>query len=158
MNCFKCGQNTNNLKYCSNECRKKEFKCANCNVICSNRHSRFCSRKCFTEANYSKALKEWKEGKKLAPNSEVVSVTIRKYLFEKFYNKCSNSDCNWSKINPVTGKIPLQVDHIDGDSSNNLEENLRLLCPNCHSLTPTYGSLNKGNGRKKRKLRRASIV
>ena len=35
-------------------------------------------------------------------------------------------------------KIKLEVDHIDGDKYNNSRENLRLLCPNCHSTTPTW--------------------
>lgn len=34
--------------------------------------------------------------------------------------------------------IPLELDHIDGDNRNNSKENLRLLCPNCHALTPTF--------------------
>lgn len=37
-------------------------------------------------------------------------------------------------------KLVLQVDHIDGDDSNNLIENLRLLCPNCHTQTETYSN------------------
>lgn len=69
-------------------------------------------------------------------------------MFEKYDNKCSI--CGWNDINEYTGKIPLQIDHIDGDYTNSIEENLRLLCPNCHSLTENYGSRNKGNGRKYR--------
>jgi len=38
------------------------------------------------------------------------------------------------------GPIPLELDHIDGCRSNNQLQNLRLLCPNCHALTPTYRS------------------
>lgn len=38
--------------------------------------------------------------------------------------------------------IPLELEHIDGDRSNNLLENLTLLCPNCHALTPTYRGKN----------------
>lgn len=34
--------------------------------------------------------------------------------------------------------IPLEVDHIDGDRTNNNESNLKLLCCNCHALTPTW--------------------
>lgn len=46
--------------------------------------------------------------------------------------------------------IPLELDHIDGERSNNLLENLRLLCPNCHALTPTYRGRNKRNKRLKK--------
>ena len=40
--------------------------------------------------------------------------------------------------------LPLEVDHIDGGWRNNRIENLRLLCPNCHSTTDTYRGRNKG--------------
>lgn len=40
--------------------------------------------------------------------------------------------------------IPLELDHVDGDRRNNELENLRLLCPNCHALTPTYRGRNIG--------------
>lgn len=39
-------------------------------------------------------------------------------------------------------KLVLQLDHIDGDHSNNSIENLRFLCPNCHSQTDTYSGKN----------------
>ena len=38
--------------------------------------------------------------------------------------------------------IPLELDHVDGDRTNNELLNLRLLCPNCHALTPTYRGRN----------------
>jgi Zn finger protein HypA/HybF involved in hydrogenase expression len=65
---------------------------------------------------------------------------------DKYAEKCSN--CGWNQKHPVTGHSPLEIDHIDGNANNNNEANLRLLCPNCHSLTVTYKNLNKGNGRK----------
>jgi len=38
--------------------------------------------------------------------------------------------------------IPLELDHVDGDKTNNQLDNLRLICPNCHALTPTYRGKN----------------
>lgn len=64
---------------------------------------------------------------------------------EKTKNKCQL--CGWSKKNIITNKVPLEVDHLDGNSENNVEDNLRMICPNCHSLSPTFRNLNKGNGR-----------
>ncbi|MFF1338697.1 HNH endonuclease [Streptomyces sp. NPDC058290] len=43
--------------------------------------------------------------------------------------------------------LPLEVDHLDGDWRNNVPENLRLLCPNCHSTTDTYRGRAKGHPR-----------
>ena len=38
--------------------------------------------------------------------------------------------------------LSLEMDHIDGDKHNNRRENLRYLCPNCHSQTETFRSKN----------------
>ena len=55
--------------------------------------------------------------------------------------KCSNCGCDGHWQN---GIISLELDHINGDNTNNLIENLRYLCPNCHALTETYRGKNKG--------------
>jgi len=47
------------------------------------------------------------------------------------------------------------LDHIDGNSDNNVRSNLRLICPNCDSQLPTYKSRNRGNGRYWRTQRRS---
>lgn len=61
-------------------------------------------------------------------------------------------NCSTCGINEWNGReIGLELDHIDGDSYNNSFSNLRLLCPNCHSQTPTFKNKNKGRGRKSRK-------
>ena len=53
--------------------------------------------------------------------------------------KCYNCNLtNWLGFN-----IPLELEHINGDNRDNRIENLILLCPNCHALTPTYRGKNK---------------
>ena len=95
---------------------------------------------------YDKYILEWKSGKRHGLTVHgTVSVPVKEYLREKFNNKCCL--CGWSKKNVKTGKVPLIADHIDGNSENNAEENLRLICWNCDSIGPTFGPLNKGNGR-----------
>ncbi len=58
--------------------------------------------------------------------------------------------CGWSKVNPKSKQVPLVADHIDGNWRNNSENNLRLICPNCDALSPTYAGLNRGHGRRNR--------
>lgn len=76
-------------------------------------------------------------------NSTISQKTLRGYV--ERHNiipyKCVNCGCdgNWQG-----GQIALDLDHIDGDNTNNLISNLRYLCPNCHALTPTYRGKNKG--------------
>lgn len=55
--------------------------------------------------------------------------------------------CNRCGIDEWLGEpISLELEHIDGDSNNNVRENVECLCPNCHSLTPTWRGRNK-NGK-----------
>ena len=69
---------------------------------------------------------------------------IRDYIMDTQYHKCSicGIDDNWN------GK-PLKfiLDHIDGDASNNFQDNLRLICPNCDSQFPTFKARNKNSAR-----------
>ena len=78
-----------------------------------------------------------------------VKKQYKKYLIDKYGAKCM--ECGWCRIHPTTGNVPVQLEHIDGNYKNNDLSNLKLLCPGCHSLTPTFGSLNKGNGREYRR-------
>lgn len=124
--------------------------CEVCRVLLTKRHQiKFCSNKCQGEYRYDSYITLWKNGE-VGGNKGVlakgISGHLKRYLFEKYSSKCSS--CGWNKKHPSTGNIPLEIDHIDGDSENNKEDNLRLLCPNCHALTPFFKNLNKGKGRK----------
>ena len=124
--------------------------CKSCNNNILKNKNIFCNIKCQNDFNYKEYIKRWKlgleDGMRGAYN---ISKHIRRYLFEKYNNKCLK--CNWNEINAFTGLVPLEIEHIDGNFQNNKEENLVLLCPNCHALTETYKALNKGNGRLERK-------
>jgi hypothetical protein len=125
--------------------------CVGCSSYLKNKStgSRFCSVQCATDYRHNTFISRWLAGEITGMRGEGgVSVHIRIWLFQKHRNSCQ--ECGWSKIHPITGKIPLTVNHKDGNWADNRPDNLELLCPNCHSLTSNYGSLNKGKGRPKR--------
>ena len=49
----------------------------------------------------------------------------------------------------LNGLLVLELDHINGDNRDHRIENLRYLCPNCHSQTPTYRGKSINNGKQK---------
>jgi len=132
------------------------MNCLYCQVLLEKKQRKYCSNQCQLDYQHALYIARWLRGEESGmQGGEKISEHIRTYLVEKFGNKCSNPKCGWSEVNPTTGKVPIQIDHIDGDYTNNSESNLRLLCPNCHSLTPTYGALNTGKGRSKRRYIRS---
>lgn len=66
---------------------------------------------------------------------------IRDWLLRRADNQCE--ECGWHEIHSKTGRSPLQIHHEDGDAGHNRPDNLKILCPNCHSLTPNFGRLNR---------------
>ena len=131
--------------------KKPREKCFNCGKETSRAGYKYCSNACQLEWQRKVYIKKWKAGEVNGLQGlGIVSVYIKKYLRQKFGDKCAL--CGWAKINKKTGKVPLVADHIDGNWRNNIESNLRLICPNCDALSPTYVGLNRGNGRKNRVL------
>ena len=72
------------------------------------------------------------------------------------YKQFGLYECSMCEISSWNGsELILQTDHIDGNPENNSIDNIRLICPNCHSQTDTFGSRNRGNGRESRRVSRA---
>lgn len=125
------------------EKEKKILICQWCGKPITNSYAKkFCSNKCDAEFRTNQRLQQWLSGKYfINPNNKIPDF-IRKYLYKRSEYKCEK--CGFEGYNPVTGNSILQIHHIDGDASNNFENNLQVLCPNCHAMTDSYMALNKG--------------
>lgn len=163
--CLTCGKGVTRYSkdfgekvYCNHSCSAKttntirvskrvKLLCSYCSKTLSKTKRYYCDGVCKSKHT----IQKWKNGEISGSVESGVSSWVRRYLFEKYDSKCVS--CGWCSVNPASGKIPLEVEHIDGDYRNNDEGNLTLLCPNCHSLTPTYRALNCGNGRANRRQR-----
>lgn len=142
-------------KFCSQSCsasfnnvnKRKYYKnCENCNEELKNNvsdNTRFCKRSCYLDHRKNERIEKIIQG-------DVINLrSSKRFLVEKNGDRCER--CGWCEVNTKTNKVPIQMDHINGNPVDNRIDNLRLLCPNCHSLTETFGSLNIGNGRKNRR-------
>lgn len=145
-------------KFCNSSCSAKKANserkwrptgsvsyknaCLECGTPTNN--PKFCSGSCQHTYAWTQKLPRIQEGKGS-------SGEVRKYLIETFGHTCAK--CKLEEWNDLP--IPLELEHKDGNSDNNLLENVEMLCPNCHAQTPTYKGKNKGKGRWKRRQRYA---
>ena len=130
------------------------YNCIECNKESEFRVSKknlFCSIICQQLNQHKNYISEWKSGVRIGAGPTGVSSHIKRYLLDKQSNKCYSCGIDSWNDKPIT----LEVEHIDGNSNNNKEENLVMICPNCHSQTATYKGANRGNGRHYRKVRYA---
>src|SRR5271155_837649 len=96
--------------------RKPRLPCPACGDPVENLRSRFCSNTCQMEMAYRNYILRWKAGQETGSrgqNGVVVSGYVRRFLVEKHGERCQK--CGWDKRNPVTGRVPVTVSHVDGD-------------------------------------------
>ena len=79
------------------------------------------------------SVKDWCDYKKNA--------RLKQHLLKSRGHACEGCGLATWKDNP----IPIELHHIDGNSINNIESNLQLLCPNCHFLTPNFRNRKRNN-------------
>jgi hypothetical protein len=158
----------NNCKKCNKEFEPKKGLINYCSMECRN------SREWSNEDKFKKS-ESAKKSEKVKLTSERNRLLIdfkkigelnreianRKILDENFENLSfgrlkkrvsleQNGNCNRCGISDWLGeKITLELEHKDGNHFNNQRDNLECLCPNCHSLTPTWRGRNKGDKREK---------
>lgn len=78
----------------------------------------------------------------LVKNSSFQSYKLKLRLFKEKLKPKYCEKCGWAK-QTRDGYLPLELDHVNGDRHDNRIENLRILCPNCHSLQPTHRGRNR---------------
>lgn len=143
-----------NKKFCSKACASRNIKrnglcnfnsCRNCELSLKGHHvqKKYCSKKCEMEYREKMFFQEIESDCSLISDRR-----MKIYLIKKYGEKCM--ECGWDEKHPITGKVPIELEHVDGDSKNQQLSNLQLLCPNHHSLTKTYRALNRGRGRTNR--------
>lgn len=136
--CRVCGkvpqERVGNGRFCSEECRLN-YQTQRKQVSLKIRNSRAKERKLpVKKVNVSRASVD-----ESMPFHLLSTVNKRKRLVKKFESKCSC--CGLSEWNQQP--IKLELHHINGNHSDDREENLTLLCPNCHSQTGNYKFTNK---------------
>lgn len=172
--CERCGdifrKRNNQKRFCSRRCstivsntgrvRKKTGTCLRCG---KEAKSKFCSSICSARFKSEEKIQSWIDGEWSGNASQGLAKCIKDHLIKDAGYKCTSPTCavpgGFAEINPVTGRCPLEVDHLDGNCYNNVRENLMVVCPNCHALTPTYRALNKNGQRTyRRKSKDVTIV
>ena len=112
-----------------------------------NTRNRFCDNRCQIDHQHKQYIERWLRGEETGSTGLTLTLSghVRRYLRENFGTACSQ--CQWDIKHPTDGAQLTEIDHIDGDAANSSLQNLRILCPNCHSMTATFRARNKRSAR-----------
>lgn len=119
---------------------RKHFDKIYCSTKCSNISRRNPNWKPATGLNRKEWINDLREKWKNKPFESFGWEGRRKRVIEEQNNKCNRCGNDTWMGEPLT----LEVDHINGNREDHSRENLEGLCPNCHSLTPTWKGKNRG--------------
>lgn len=110
---------------------------------------KYCSSACMGAHSRQKVIDAWLRGEDPGWSgiTVVLKSAVRSYILELADYACSV--CGWDKRHPIDGKPLVEIDHVDGNAKNCKPDNLVVLCPNCHSMTPTFRARNKVSARKR---------
>ena len=122
------------------------FNCAYCGKENKSKGYTYMNKYCNNHCQGSHKKQIWYE--KNMPLFEQGTLQSRAAI-KKFVTKRDGYHCAICGQKPLhNGKdLIMIIDHIDGDASNNMPSNFRLVCPNCDTQLPTYKARNIGNGR-----------
>src|SRR3954447_20579679 len=97
--------------------RNESPTCLNCGKSLKWYQTKYCGNACQFGHQRRKYIEAWKEGEISGMTvDELLSDHIRTYMIEKYGERCAR--CGWHERNPKTGRVPLALDHIDGDWTN----------------------------------------
>ena len=142
--CPKCGELHDKVgTFCSRKCANSRVQTEEANADRREKLAGKISATVLTAEEKlqasNKKKETWKQKRHAAPFNELGWDIKRKVVIEQQEHKCSRCGISEWMNNPIS----LEVDHIDGDNSNDDRSNLEALCPNCHSQTSTWRGRNK---------------
>ena len=114
-----------------------------CSLDCAHSH-----RILKHEEKKNVLYEKWLAGEVIDMTGQTLRRHVRNFLIRRDGYECASCGIAEWNNKPIT----LWVDHVDGDATNNLASNFRLVCPNCDSQSDTFGGKNRGRGLKSRGL------
>lgn len=114
--------------------------CKQCGITRRTNGNGFCNNTCYAAYQRKIKIDKWLKGEHDGRRGKTATAQwIKQYLIEQRGHRCECCKNEMWLDNPIM----LELDHIDGDFLNNKIENLKLLCLNCHGMTPTYRAKNR---------------